>query len=118
MYDHVWNKAPPFFSLGAIPYWEQRKYSSLFPTRRRELQQKYTFEQWLVCPTGAAVCLPFLPSGLGGEHSARILRVVSAGPGDCGFAARLQQHPAQGLIQQLGHPHALLRATDILFALL
>lgn len=52
----------------------------------------------------------------GGETPLRILCVESLEPRDCGFLAKLQQHPAQGLIQQLGHPRSLLRATDILSA--
>lgn len=49
-------------------------------------------------------------SGACGETPVRILTVVSAGPRDCGLSAKLHWCPAQGLLQQPGHPQALLRA--------
>lgn len=100
----------------------------MLPTRLREMGQNYPFEQRLsvfiwcfsMCTRPFPCCsVPPQPhSRAGGEHPTRILCVVSPEPGDCGFSAKLQQHPAQGLIQQRGHPGSVLRATDILFTLL
>lgn len=88
--------------------------------RLREMWQKSTFEQGLVCSADASMCPLFFPSvipslpgptrELGGETPVRILTVVSPGPRDCGLSAKLHWCPAQGLLQQPGHPQALLRA--------
>lgn len=50
-----------------------------------------------------------------GVSPIRILCVVTQG---LWVLCKLQQHPAHGLVQQLGRPPSLLTATHILFALL
>lgn len=110
---------------GAIVCGEERKLPFSAPDKTERNVTKRPLGAVKTCvqlvPLHMWVCLLLSLSSVSLQphnRGIRTLCVVSPEPMDCGFTAKLQQHPAQGLIQQLGHPHSLLRATDILLALL